>query len=117
MTHCHRALMAGLATLMLTSLPIATTRAAAAQTTVDITIDNFTFTPPDLTIAAGTTVRWTNLDDIPHAVAEKALSFRSKALDTGDSYTATFDKPGTVEYFCTLHPHMTGRITVLPAPP
>jgi plastocyanin len=88
---------------------------AAAPTdgkTVEVVIGNFTFTPNELTIAPGTTVKWVNHDDIPHLVAEKALAFKSKALDTDDSFSFTFTKPGDVEYFCVLHPHMTGKITV-----
>lgn len=88
---------------------------AAAPTdgkTVEVVIGNFTFTPNELTIAPGTTVKWVNHDDIPHLVAEKALAFKSKALDTDDSFSFTFTKPGDVEYFCVLHPHMTGKISV-----
>ena len=90
---------------------------AAAPTdgkTVEVAISNFTFTPKDLTITPGTTVKWVNRDDIPHLVAEKALAFKSQALDTNDSFSFTFTKLGDVEYFCVLHPHMTGKITVKP---
>jgi plastocyanin len=80
--------------------------------TVEVIISNFTFTPNELTIAPGTTVKWVNRDDIPHLVAEKALAFKSQALDTNDSFSFTFTKPGDVEYFCVLHPHMTGKISV-----
>ena len=79
---------------------------------VEVIIGNFTFAPKDLTIAPGTTVKWVNHDDIPHLVAEKALAFKSQALDTNDSFSFTFTKPGDVEYFCVLHPHMIGKITV-----
>src|SRR4029078_4243719 len=82
------------------------------EKTVEISISNFTFTPNELTITPGTTVKWVNHDDIPHLVAEKALAFKSQALDTNDSFSFTFTKPGDVEYFCVLHPHMTGKITV-----
>jgi plastocyanin len=86
--------------------------APAEGKTVEVSISNFTFTPNELTIAPGTTVKWVNHDDIPHLVAEKALAFKSRALDTNDSFSFTFTKPGDVEYFCVLHPHMTGKITV-----
>ena len=88
---------------------------AAAPTdgkTVEVAISNFTFTPNELPIAPGTTVKWVNHDDIPHLVAEKTLAFKSQALDTNDSFSFTFTKPGDVEYFCVLHPHMIGKITV-----
>lgn len=86
--------------------------APADGKTVEVAISNFTFTPNELTIAPGTTVKWVNHDDIPHLVAEKDLAFKSQALDTNDSFSFTFTKPGDVEYFCLLHPHMTGKITV-----
>jgi plastocyanin len=78
----------------------------------EITIDNFTFTPKELTVAAGTTVKWVNHDDIPHTVVEKKTTFRSKALDTDDSYSFTFTSAGTFDYFCGLHPHMVGQVIV-----
>jgi plastocyanin len=75
-------------------------------------IDNFTFNPPRLTVKAGTTVTWNNEDDIPHTVASSARVFKSKALDTGDKFSFTFATPGEYQYFCSLHPHMTGMIVV-----
>ena len=86
--------------------------AVAAQEENVVTIDNFTFTAPELTVAVGTTVKWVNHDDIPHTVVEKKLSFRSKALDTDDAYSYTFAAAGTFDYFCGLHPHMVGKIIV-----
>jgi plastocyanin len=86
--------------------------AVAAQDANVVTIDNFTFGPKELTIAVGTTVKFVNHDDIPHTVVEKKLSFRSKALDTDDSYSYTFATAGSFDYFCSLHPHMVGKITV-----
>jgi plastocyanin len=87
--------------------------AVAAQDATDVvTIDNFTFTPKELTVAVGTTVKWVNHDDIPHTVVEKKTTFRSKALDTDDSYSFTFTSAGTFDYFCGLHPHMVGQVIV-----
>lgn len=86
---------------------------AAQDATSSITIDNFTFTPPELTVAVGTTVKWVNHDDIPHSVVNKDKAFRSKAaLDTDDSFSFTFTNAGTFEYFCGLHPHMVGKVIV-----
>ena len=80
-----------------------------------VSIDNFTFTPQTLTVKAGTTVTWTNNDDIPHGIASDNNAFRrSKALDTGDKFAFTFTTPGTYKYFCYVHPHMTGTILVQP---
>ena len=70
------------------------------------------FSPPTLTVAAGTTVTWTNNDDIPHTVRAVDGSFHSKAMDTADSYTFTFTKPGVYSYFCSLHPKMVGKVIV-----
>jgi plastocyanin len=86
--------------------------AVAAQDENVVTIDNFTFSPKELTVAVGTTIKFVNHDDIPHTVVEKKLSFRSKALDTDDAYSYTFASAGSFDYFCSLHPHMVGKIIV-----
>jgi len=86
--------------------------AIAAQEPNEVVIDNFTFGPPELTVAVGTTVKWVNHDDIPHNVVNKDKVFRSKALDTDDSFSFTFASAGTFDYFCGLHPHMQGKIIV-----
>ena len=78
------------------------------------TIDNFTFAPARLTVKTGTTVTWRNEDDIPHTVTASNRLFKSKALDTDDSFSFTFAAPGTYEYFCSLHPRMTGTVVVEP---
>jgi amicyanin len=75
-------------------------------------IENFAFVPQRLTVKAGTTVTWMNADDIPHAVASTTKAFKSKVLDTNDKFSFTFTTAGTYEYFCTLHPHMTGTVVV-----
>jgi plastocyanin len=78
-----------------------------------VTIDNFSFTPATLTVKAGTTVTWTNKDDIPHGIGATNNAFpKSKALDTDDSYSFSFTTPGTYQYFCYLHPKMVGSIVV-----
>jgi amicyanin len=88
-------------------------RAQNAAPAGAVSIDNFTFTPPSLTVKAGTTVTWLNKDDIPHGIASSNNAFtKSNALDTDDSYSFTFTTPGTYQYFCYVHPHMTGTIVV-----
>src|SRR5205814_10272448 len=77
-------------------------------------IANCTVTPAEVTVTAGTTVTVKNGDDSPHLVAASDGSFRSKALDTGDSYSFDFTKPGEYGYFCALHPHMVGKVVVKP---
>ncbi len=84
---------------------------ARAEETTNVMIDNFTFEPAQLTVKVGTTVTWKNRDDIPHTVVA-AGKFRSKTLDTDDSYSFTFTIAGDYKYFCSLHPHMTGMIKV-----
>ena len=79
--------------------------------TIKVTIDNFTFTPAEVTVKVGDTVTWTNHDDIPHTVVS-AGKYRSKALDSDDSFSFTFATAGDYKYFCSLHPHMTGVVKV-----
>src|SRR6476619_4030816 len=74
-----------------------------------VQINDFAFSPPSLTVKAGTKVTWRNKDDIPHTVVTSTRLFKSGALDTDDSYSFTFNDPGTYQYFCSLHPHMTGK--------
>jgi len=81
----------------------------------EVKIDNFTFAPKTLTVKAGTTVTWRNEDDIPHTVASSTRAFKSRPLDTDDQFSFTFTEPGSYEYFCSLHAHMTGTIVVEPA--
>ncbi|MBW8843133.1 MAG: cupredoxin family copper-binding protein [Sphingomonadales bacterium] len=86
--------------------------APAAAGPVAVHISNFTFGPKMVTVKVGQTITWTNDDDIPHTVVATDKSFRSKVLDTGQSFSFTFTKPGQVAYFCSLHPMMTGKVTV-----
>ena len=79
---------------------------------VEVKIDNFSFSPQELTVAAGTKVSWVNRDDIPHTVTSTTDKFKSKALDADDQFSFTFDAPGTYEYFCSIHPKMTGKVIV-----
>jgi plastocyanin len=80
-----------------------------------VTIDNFTFSPPTITVPAGSRIIWVNHDDIPHVVAGADGSFASPPLDTDEQFARSFAQPGTYAYFCAIHPHMTGTITVTPA--
>jgi plastocyanin len=100
--------------LLFAALLVASSEAFASPNDVTVGISNFTFQPSDLHIKAGTTVIFKNEDDIPHRVAATDGSFYSKALDTDDMARVTFKKPGTFSYFCTLHPHMQGKIIVTP---
>jgi plastocyanin len=87
----------------------------AATGPAQISIDNFNFTPSTLTVAAGTTVTWVNNDEEPHTivnVGQPTRVFKSGGLDGGDTYSFVFDKPGTYDYICSIHPHMSGQIVV-----
>jgi plastocyanin len=78
-----------------------------------VKIDNFSFGPATITIPVGSTVTWTNHDDVPHVVtSDDNKLFKSKALDTDDHFSYTFTKLGTYNYFCAIHPKMTARIVV-----
>ena len=77
-----------------------------------VKIDNFSFGPTTITIPAGSTVTWTNNDDVPHVVASDDNVFKSKALDTDDRFSFTFTKSGTYNYYCAIHPKMTAKIIV-----
>jgi amicyanin len=103
-----------LATALLTSGSGAfTARAEQAPTSnAEVKIDNFSFGPATLTVAAGATVTWTNRDDIPHTVVSDDKAFKSKVLDTDEKFSFTFTKPGTYGYFCSIHPKMTGKVVV-----
>ena len=88
------------------------TASAVRAATVEVKIDNFTFNAQQITVKAGDTVTWINHDDIPHTVTSKTMAFRSKAMGADDKFSFTFATPGKFEYFCSLHPHMTGTIVV-----
>jgi len=85
--------------------------APARAEEIKVTIDNFTFSPAELKLKVGDTVTWTNHDDIPHTVVS-AGKFRSKTMDTDNTFSFTFTTAGDYKYFCSLHPHMTGMIKV-----
>jgi len=78
----------------------------------EVTIDNFSFGPAELKVPVGATVTWTNRDDIPHTAVSSDKIFKSKVMDTDEKFSFTFSKPGTYEYFCSIHPKMTGKIVV-----
>ena len=85
-----------------------------AAETREVGIDNYSFSPGDLIVPAGTTVTWVNHDETPHTVvaAGDPRAFRSGGLDTDDKFSFTFTKPGIYSYLCTVHPYMTGKVVV-----
>jgi plastocyanin len=84
----------------------------AATAEAEISIQSFQFVPAILTIKPGTAVTWVNRDEEPHNVVSPERVFRSKAIDGGEKFTTVFDKPGTYNYICAVHPHMRGTIVV-----
>jgi plastocyanin len=87
--------------------------AAPTPAPVTVKIANFTFAAQTITVPIGTTVTWVNEDDIPHTVvADDKTTFKSKVMDTGDRFSFTFTKAGDYGYFCSVHPHMTGKVVV-----
>jgi plastocyanin len=86
--------------------------APSTQGPADVNVDNFTFGPGTLKVPVGTTVTWTNRDDIPHTVVSTDRVFKSKVLDTDEKFSFTFSRAGTYEYFCSVHPKMTGKVVV-----
>ena len=79
---------------------------------VAVKIDNFVFGPQAITVPVGTTVTWTNSDDIPHTAVSTDGVFKSRVMDTDEKFSYTFTKAGTYPYYCTIHPKMTGKIVV-----
>ncbi|HVJ40525.1 MAG TPA: cupredoxin family copper-binding protein [Dongiaceae bacterium] len=100
-----------------TAAPPSASASASQQTALPVRhvdIDNFDFSPMQLTVAVGTEVTWTNHDDIPHTVvsSDNPPAFKSPPLDTDDAFSVTFAKPGTYTYFCSVHPKMVGTVVV-----
>ncbi len=85
---------------------------AHADGHIDLAIKNFSFTPMNITVPRGATVVWHNQDEEPHTVVSTGGAFRSEALDTDDSFSFRFDRPGVYKYICSIHPQMTAQITV-----
>jgi plastocyanin len=85
---------------------------AATADPAQITVKDFMFAPMALTVKAGSTVTWANKDDEPHTVVSDTGLFRSSALDTNDSFSFKFEKPGTYHFTCSIHPQMIGTIVV-----
>jgi plastocyanin len=86
--------------------------AQPSAATAGVKIDNFVFGPQTITVPVGTTVTWTNSDDIPHTSVSTEGVFKSKVLDTDEKFSYTFTKAGTYPYYCTIHPKMTGKVVV-----
>ena len=99
--------------LLLAALTPCTSHADAASGASTIVMaKDFMFAPTSMNVAAGSTVTWTNRDEEPHTVVSESGLFRSGALDTNESFSYRFEKPGTYRYTCSIHPRMTGTVVV-----
>jgi plastocyanin len=97
---------------MITTASASGIGAAQAQQTNAVIIKNFDFAPMSITVKAGTSVTWKNLDGEPHTVTSVDGLFRSGAIDQDESFTFKFDKPGTYKYLCSIHPRMMAAVIV-----
>jgi len=89
-----------------------TASAQPSAANVAVKIDNFVFGPQAITVPVGTTVTWTNSDDIPHTAVSTDGVFKSKVMDTNEKFSYTFTTAGTYSYYCSVHPKMTGQVVV-----
>jgi plastocyanin len=98
--------------LLLAGSPSVTANDQSSAATSEVKIDNFSFGPQTLTVPVGATVTWTNRDDIPHTSVSTDGVFKSKVMDTNETFSYTFAKAGTYPYYCSIHPKMTGQVVV-----
>lgn len=96
----------------LSTMPVEQPKVSPHNSDKTVNIVNFKYEPANLKVAVGETVKFVNQDEEPHTVTAKDVSFDSKGLDTEDTWTHKFDRPGTFPYFCAIHPYMKGTITV-----
>jgi plastocyanin len=105
-------LVVALALMAILIGPPTRAKSEAKSSSLEVQVNNFTFSPETLTVPVNSTVTWVNKDDIPHVIASDDGLFRSNALDTDDRYSYKFSKPGTYPYYCSVHPKMVGKIVV-----
>ena len=105
------ALLLLLSTILLLH-PLRAKAGSGQSSATEVRVDNFTFGPQTITVPVNATVTWVNKDDIPHVVASNDGLFKSKALDTDQTYSFTFAKAGTYPYYCSIHPKMVGKVIV-----
>ena len=101
----------GMHFVRISDIPLVDGPPAAADAT-QIVVDNFSFAPASAAVAVGTTVTWTNHDDIPHNVVSPERKFKSPVLDTDETFSHRFEAAGTYKYYCSIHPRMTGQVVV-----
>jgi plastocyanin len=104
-------LLTGVGMVILAAMEVYLPSAAETSDT-KIVVKDFTFKPTPVTVKAGATVTWTNMDDEPHTVVSDTGVFKSGGMDTNESFSFKFDKPGTYHFTCSIHPRMVGTIVV-----
>jgi plastocyanin len=95
--------------IAITDMPL---ESGLSSTSLDVAVDNFSFTPVAISVPVGSTITWTNRDDVPHNIVSTERKFKSPILDTEEQFSHRFDAPGSYPYFCSLHPRMTGTVVV-----
>jgi plastocyanin len=105
-------LLTGVGMLILGAMEVALPSAAETSDAAKIIVKDFMFNPTPLTVKAGSTVTWTNMDDEPHTVVSDSGVFKSGGMDTNESFSYKFDKPGTYHFTCSIHPRMVGTVVV-----
>ncbi len=105
-------LLTALGLAILIAMEIYLPSAAETSDTAKIVVKDFMFNPTPLTVRAGSTVTWTNMDDEPHSVVSDTGAFKSGGMDTAESFSFKFDKPGTYHFTCSIHPRMVGTVVV-----
>jgi plastocyanin len=98
--------------IAITDIPLEDEMKTAGAGAKDVVVDNFSFAPAMAAVAVGSTITWTNRDDVPHNIVSTDQKFKSPVLDTDEQFSHTFDAPGTYKYFCSIHPKMTGQVVV-----
>lgn len=98
--------------LLVAGSPAVTANNQPSALNAEIKIDNFVFGPQTITVSVGATVTWTNNDDIPHTTVSTDGVFKSKVMDTDETFSFKFTKAGTYSYYCSVHPKMTGKVVV-----
>jgi plastocyanin len=105
-------LLTALGMVTLGAMEVYVPSVAETSDTAKIVVKDFMFNPTPLTVKAGSTVTWTNMDDEPHTVVSDTGVFKSGGMDTNESFSYKFDKPGTYHFTCSIHPRMVGTIVV-----
>jgi plastocyanin len=105
-------MLTGLGMLILGVMEVYLPSAAETSDAAKVLVKDFAFNPTPLTVKAGATVTWTNMDDEPHTVVSDTGAFKSGGMDTNESFSYKFDKPGTYHFTCSIHPRMVGTIVV-----